>query len=130
MTDLKQKVIENIQKEGALNMDYYGHLPYLLNGDPRDVSCGTACCLAGHIVAAAAQLNLLNVSAEFMSGYNYKDVPNLARKIWGDHYGVNDANRLDFIGGWGNLNEATAEEVVDHINGAAPVYHGSDRRKW
>lgn len=133
MTDLKQKVIENIQKEGALDMDYYGHLPYLLTGDPRDAGCGTACCLAGHIVAAAAQLKV-GLSMDYLlahtSGYDYRDVPLIARKIWTEQYGLKEANRLDFNSGWGNLCEVTAEEVVGHINGAAPVYHGSDRREW
>lgn len=133
MTDLKQKVIENIQKEGALDMDFYGHLPNLLAGNPTDIRCGTACCLAGHIVAAAAQLKV-GISMDYMltyvSGYDYRDVPDLARKIWAEQYGYDDAIRLDFNAGWGNLDEVTAEEVVDHINGADPVYHSNGRNSW
>lgn len=116
MTDLKQRVIENIQKEGAFDMNYYGHLLELLAGEPGSQECGTACCLAGHIVAAAAQLEL-SIPDDCIS------IPIMARQIWAIQYGHEEANRLDFNNRWGDLHHVTVQEIINHINGERPVYH-------
>lgn len=121
MTDLKQRVIENIQKEGAFDMDYYGHLSELLAGEPGSQECGTACCLAGHIVAAAAQLELSIPDPN--SIYNCLSIPTMAREIWASQYGHEEANRLNFNDRWGDLYQVTVQEIIDHVNGAEPVYH-------
>jgi hypothetical protein len=126
--DLKQRVIENIRKEGAFDMDYYGSFEKLASGNPEDVDCGTACCLAGHIVAAAAQLGLSIPEPD--SKYDHVNVPNSARKIWCSQYGLQEASRLEFNGAWGNLQEVTAEEVIGHINGDPPIYHDGKRSNW
>lgn len=121
MADLKQTVIDNIRAEG-FNMEYFGALDDLKQGTVK--SCGTACCIAGHIVAAAARLRLA------IPGRKDQYMGDLARQIWADQYGQGQADRLCFGSytdpvddAWGELSLVTPEEAIAHINGADPVYH-------
>jgi hypothetical protein len=127
MADLKQTVIDNIRAEG-FDMEYFGALDDLKRGEVK--GCGTACCIAGHIVAAAARLKLTTPGRKqhYMEDLSTVDV--LARQIWADQYGQGQADRLCFGSytdpvddAWGELSLVTPEEAIAHINGADPVYH-------
>jgi hypothetical protein len=58
---LKRETIKGIQTENAFNMAKFGDVNELTRkkGIPTQKNgCGTACCVAGHIVAAAKRLGL------------------------------------------------------------------------
>ncbi len=124
MADLKQTVIDNIRAEG-FNMEYFGALDDLKQGTVK--SCGTACCIAGHIVAAAAQLKMDLCIDQYAPNFMPR-VGMAARQIWINQYGEKEGRRLCFgtygdEKDWGELSLVTPEEAIAHINGADPVYH-------
>jgi hypothetical protein len=128
MTDLKQKVIENIRKEG-FDMGYWGSFDEVSKGHIINGDCGTACCIAGHIVAAAAQLNL---PIPVGGIYSYSKVQYAARALWADSYGGEEADRLEFDSEWGELEYVTPQDAIDHLNGMPAKHYledGSVERK-
>lgn len=105
---LKEETIKGILEEGAFNMGSWGSPEHVSTGK---VDCGTACCIAGHIVAAAARLQ-----TELPQHYWIED---LAFDLWEKEYGLEEARRLDFIDAWPcNLREVTPQQAVAHLNGA------------
>lgn len=127
--DLRETVIDRLQSENMLHMQYFSNLRELKN------SCKTACCIAGHIVAAAYELNI-RVPATSTSyppigdadydGERHHPVAAAARAVWASQYGKEEANRLRFTeDGWGSeIQDVTAEEAIAHLNGSEPVVHG------
>lgn len=117
MTTLKEETIKGIQAEGKFDMSNFGEFTDLKK---RSNMCGTACCIAGHIVAAAARLGRelpkvrdceerydrktdrykISKLAENLEqkGIESEDspVPDAARLVWARAYGKESANALDF----------------------------------
>lgn len=105
---LREDTIARIRTEGNFDMDHFA---------PPD-GCGTACCIAGNILLAAG------IPLEPYNGGI--GIPILARQLWANAYGEDEARRLEFNSAWGpNLEEVTPEEAIAHLNGADPIVHGS-----
>lgn len=136
MTDLKAKTIESILLEDQFDMANFGSVQNL-----TQPHCGTACCIAGHIVHAASQLGMeLPFAYKGPEGYiefdqpaykafsiaenleyDYHPTAKTARVLWAKVYGVTEANRLEFDEGWtSDLQEVTPEQAVAHLSGATP----------
>lgn len=116
MNDLKQETINGILQEGAFDMSDFGCMLQLETGK---VGCGSACCIAGHIVAAAVRLD---IPLPVDEGNSYDGmIGGPARKLWASQYGQEEANRLCFVEGWEDLYEVTPEQAIAHINGATPA---------
>jgi hypothetical protein len=125
--DLRARTIERILEEDAFCMGTYGDI----QTQAEEPHCKTAYCIAGHIVAAASELNI-----PFMVLYDppsftrhqddFNETAITARQIWAKVYGEQEADRLEFDEkGWGYaLDHVSALEAVDHLNGAPPVVHG------
>lgn len=120
MTTLKEETIRGIKAEGAFDMSKFGgYAEHKENNRNRKNYCGTACCLAGHIVAAARRLgrDLPNAkeleeryiarTETYVDPYkqifqekglrdDYEAVPRAARLAWARSYGIKSANELDF----------------------------------
>jgi hypothetical protein len=119
-TDLREETIKGLRAEGAFDMDYYGQIESLVEN-----KCGTACCLAGHIVAAAARLG---ITIDIPESSSWWPVPFAARELWKQAYGHVEATRLEFDTiGWGfNLSAVTVDEAIAHLNGAEPARHDDE----
>lgn len=88
---LLEETIAGMSAEGAFDMAYWS-----ADDRARQGKCGTACCMAGHIQAAAARL-----------GASMPDTG--VRGLWSEAYGVENGNRLDFYNA-GLRNEECAGE--------------------
>jgi hypothetical protein len=127
MKDLREHVADRILTEEAFNMRNFGMLNDLKF--PNPATCGSACCIAGHIITGAAELGIplqIETESPFNLRSDFRDVACVARRIWADAYGIEEANRLEFDEhGWGlDLEDVTAHEAADHLKGAPPVVHG------
>lgn len=99
--DLRERVIERIQQEGAFNIDFWTPKHAKENG------CGSACCIAGHI----------DIEANGNPDPDSFGIINRARAAWANVYGWDSANRLDFFHAGTNkpIPEITAEDAVAHL---------------
>lgn len=128
MTDLKQQTVRRILTEGKFDMHRYGNVDELVI--PK---CGTACCIAGNIIAAAADLGLPIpdgygfISKVHLDNCRTSRASAVARELWAQYYGSEEAERLQFEeDGWGwHLNDVTPEEAVAHVLGGDPNPHGN-----
>lgn len=116
MTTLKEETIKGLTQEGKFNMCEFGDYKKQRRSTKN---CGTACCLAGHIVSAAARLGRalpkpseLTEKYDPASGsfteparesfqkkglrYDDNETAMAARLVWARSYGVKSANALDF----------------------------------
>lgn len=137
MTDLKQATIESISTEGAFDMADFGNVAELV-----EPSCNTACCIAGHIVHAAAKLGM-HVPFQFkgpygedlfdaakyqvakhtlgLTSYDYNPTARTARALWAQVYGAAEADRLEFDDGWRtSFEDVTPAHAIAHLNGQTP----------
>lgn len=128
---LKQEVIKGLKTEDALNMADFGYFEELrtarsIPGSAR--SCHTACCLAGHIVAAAKRIGMpiptsrqlrdVPGGTDEFGHVDYERVPKAARALWASVYGQKSARKLAFYPISGrNLHSVKPEEVVAHVRG-------------
>lgn len=134
MTDLKQQTVKRILTEGKFNMFRFGNIYEL--AIPK---CATACCIAGNIVAAAADLNLPIPDGTGFISKLHRDgrerygilvgenkTAAIARELWANHYGRDEAERLQFEeDGWGwYMGQVTPAEAAAHVLGQAPKTHG------
>lgn len=137
MTDLKQATIESISVEEAFDMADFGAVHELVQP-----ACSTACCIAGHIVHAAAKLRMqipfqakgpygehefdgptyARVKSDLgLSSHDYNPVSRTARVLWAQAYGAAEADRLEFDDGWSTpFEDVTAEHAIAHLNGQTP----------
>lgn len=135
MTTLKEETIKGILAEGAFEMSNFGYLDDIRtrNHRGRKKFCGTACCVAGHIVAAARRLDRDVLTEKQVSekendwyasgGYFSERTPPAgvvvitrhgwedpvavaARAVWARAYGKESAAKLDFY--------AQGPEMVDY----------------
>lgn len=125
---LKRETIKGILTEGAFDMEKWGS-PALVtkrsahNLDDIHESCGTACCIAGHIVAAASRLKL--PKPKELRGQDLKTLHNVtaARAYWAEAYGQKSADRLLFYSsqinevkmGRYSFDRVTPEDAVEHL---------------
>jgi hypothetical protein len=90
----------------------------------RVATCGTACCLAGHIEAIRPKLAKRLLPAYVHAWGDYIDHAGLARAIYREETGK--PCRLDFHGDKSalgkRLDEITREEAVAHIKGKNPAW--------
>lgn len=118
MTTLKEETIKGILAEGAFDMSEFGDDTEIKKRNRgKKTFCGTSCCVAGHIVAAAARLKRkiptktqLRDAQEHYCQENYvypapfittdvgteDDTAMAARAIWARSYGKDSAANLDF----------------------------------
>lgn len=130
---LKRETTRGILTEGAFDMGRFGELNKLtgstiIPGTKATVkSCHTPVCMAGHIVAAAKRCRIRIPKLDecyvldSQDGYG-NDVALVARQIWANVYGEEDAKRLDFYGERISTNrmdfdDVTPQVAVDHIRG-------------
>lgn len=121
--EFKKELIASIQNERrAFDMGRFTK-----SGDPeRPATCGTACCIAGHIEALRPQL-AKKLAPKCVSSAWGIDHENLAASIWKEVTG--QECRFDFYGHefvidhdqWGqvtkDLDGITRKEAIAHING-------------
>lgn len=132
---LKAETIKGILTEGAFDMSHFGNLDELvrLKKTVPNNSCGTACCIAGHIVAAGTRLGIKAERGRIAAEYNKKnnfsraeglrasevEVEEVAKDMWSRIYGKASAERLDFYGYFSengdDLKQVTPEEAVAHL---------------
>jgi hypothetical protein len=157
MKTLKQETIRGLSTKGSFKMSTFGWIRRLLKlksiPGTRDrklkdpYSCGTACCGAGHIVAAATRLdrklNMREIDAEYTRRQlcppkqliyaddtdpynkyvdNESEVARAARVHWARSYGNQEARRLGFTSAeWGeDLDGVTPEMYIAHLEGSKP----------
>jgi hypothetical protein len=120
---LKAETIKGILTEDAFDMltwEYLGRLRKMKKSIPG-ADCGSPCCIAGHIVAAAARLGMRLPSKEAYRKVHGRPlgVKEAAKFLWAQQYGEAEANRLDFYGADTNFYiwEITPEMAVAHILG-------------
>lgn len=130
MTTLKEETIKGILAEGAFDMSNFGDDQEIKRANRgKKKFCGTACCVAGHIVAAAARLGRkIPTTAELVQAQEYyyasgtRQYPSpfitkpevgtedstalAARVVWARAYGKESASKLDFY--------AQDEEMATH----------------
>jgi hypothetical protein len=128
MKDLREEVAKSIMAEGQFDMTEFGWINELTDKkliwlrNALKFATGTPCCIAGHIVAVAHRLGL--IPEGITDTYKNYDVDGLARDVWRHEYGDEEAERLQFTEtGWGDLENVTPQEAINHINGAPPVVH-------
>lgn len=134
MTGLKQQTVKRILTEGQFDMFRFGSVEELANP-----GCGTASCIAGNIVAAAADLNLPIPDGTGFISKSHRDgrrqhgilanenrTAAIARELWATQYGPDEAERLQFEeDGWGwRMDRVTPEEAAAHVLGGDPNPHG------
>lgn len=135
---LKREVVKALKIESAVDMSEFGNLPGLRRTKklPKPAEgCGTACCLAGHIVLAASRLRMPIPRQKQLSGIMRRDrfgeldcddVAIAARHIWAQAYGENAAQRLDFYRSPGSfrtsLSTVPAQDVINHVRGAKSTW--------
>lgn len=144
MTTLKEETIKGLQNDKAFNMATFGTACTIIKKNKgRKNYCGTASCIAGHIVAAAARLGR-KVPEEVLAEYGHSptkddlyfkgtDLMNklgldddsgtptarAARYIWARSYGAYKANELDFYANNFapncDLEDITAEQAIEYL---------------
>jgi hypothetical protein len=147
---LKRETIKGILTENAFNMSRFGDAKELTRkkGIPTQKNgCGTACCIAGHIVSAAKRLDLpmltpaQAIRAELLAyrrSYGVKltaaqtkladrvvehdtdcdPVAIMAREVWAQQYGSEAARKLDFY-----ANSVDDIHTMEHITAESAVAH-------
>ncbi len=142
---LKQEVIKALENDKNFDMSTFGEACDLVkNNKKRKNYCGTASCIAGHIVAAGARLgrtvpkillkndgydkkgnHIGDPGAELMSRLGLNDygtdpVARCARVLWARAYGKESANKLDFFADkfaqGAALIDVTPQQAIDHLN--------------
>lgn len=133
---LKREVVKGLQAEGALNMLEFGNykrLSKLRKKLPGEKNCHTACCLAGHIIAAAARLDLpiptgrdvkRTVSKDERGYPDWAPEARIARVLWAEAYGEKESKRLQFVSGSNilRMSQVTPEQAVAHVRGAPATW--------
>ena len=142
MTTLKEETIKGLEKDKTFNMSNFGEAKDIFSKNKgRKNYCGTASCVAGHIVAAGARLGRKVpkelLLAPFDKNGNYKGEPAdqlmtklglihtgdptaaTARYLWARSYGRERANKLDFyaetFAEGKNLDDVTPAEAIQHL---------------
>jgi hypothetical protein len=133
---LKRETIKGILTENAFNMSRFGDAKELTRkkGIPTQKNgCGTACCIAGHIVSAAKRLDLPMLTpaqtklADRVVEHDTDcdPVAIMAREVWAQQYGSEAARKLDFyansVDDIHTMEHITAESAVAHIRTGAPL---------
>lgn len=142
---LKSETLKGLQQDQAFDMSNFGEACDLVKKNKRRKNyCGTASCVAGHIVAAGARLGrkvpkeLLKDQAydkhgnyigdpgrELMLKLGLSDdgsdpVARTARFLWARSYGKESANKLDFyaerFAPGEDLRDVTPAQAIEHLN--------------
>lgn len=142
MTTLKQETIKGLQNDKAFNMAEFGDACEIAKKNrSRKNYCGTASCVAGHILAAGARLGR-KVPKELLTDFDYgakailykkgsqlmeklglsdngDPTARAARFLWARSYGKESANKLDFYGEdfapHTDLDDITAPQAIEHL---------------
>lgn len=154
---LKRATIEGIQTEGAFAMDKWGQENVLTKKvnkrtSKKNPTCGTACCIAGHVVAAARRMGMpvltpKKIALAWQLYYAELDgktltkkqeelvsrvqkwnedgstIAVIARDAWAQAYGKKDAARLDFYGQTLEDNEDSPSQDLEYVTPESAVNH-------
>ena len=143
---LKEETIAGLQQEGKYDQSDFGNYEQQRRSKKH---CGTSCCIAGHIVAAAARLGRkLPKKSELESKYDPitckyiepaksaleakglkfddNETAQAARLVWARAYGVKSANELDFYSEGPELRQydmmhTPPSAAITHLNRVAAI---------
>lgn len=139
---LKEETIRGLRNDKAFNMAEFGDACEIARKNRRRKNyCGTASCVAGHILAAGARLGR-KVPKELLTDFDYgakailyekggqlmgelglddtgDATARAARFLWACAYGKESANKLDFYGEdfapHTDLDDITAPQAIAHL---------------